>query len=171
MNYQIAAGLKGIRYTYTGGLTAHATQSIYILSGVTGLVAEQYIEGQSSMAVGKIKLVNGTAVSIEVLIGRFQVLETLKAYATCDLSGPISAFSGVTIVSATRLCLAEAHPLIVKATEIEIRFMKQHKLDFENTKTGKDGTDRRQSSKNNAIEYELQPESEALLYRYKRLTV
>ena len=171
LNYVPSAGPRAIRHTYTGGLTYHATQSIYVLTAVTALVVGNYVEGQSSMAIGRIKNISGFNVTVEVLLGRFQVSELLKSYTNDTLQGEITLFTGVSIASVTRRCLAESHPLIVKAVEMEIRYMKQHKLDFENVSSGKEGTTRRLSSKLSTPVYELQPEVEALIYRYKRVTV
>ena len=169
LQFPILEGRRALKYTYTGGLTYHATQSIYVLSSVTNLAVGNYLEGQSSYAVGKIKSINSTSVTVEVLLGKFQSGEDLNSWNSKDLTGAVSGFSGV-ISSVTRRCLAEEYPTIVTAVEMEIRFMKQHKLDFENVSSGKEGT-RRRAGRFESDTSELQPEVERMLYRYKRLTV
>jgi hypothetical protein len=164
--YPLVEGQNGVRITYLGGLCYHATQSIYTFSSVSGLVVGQFIEGQSSYALGKVKSITGLNVKLEVLFGRFQVTEEFKVWNTDALTGELESLAG-TITASVELCLAETHPLIVTATEMEIRYLHTHKKDLENIKSSAEGTDRREATSG----YELQPEVRSYLQHYQRIMV
>jgi hypothetical protein len=164
--FPIIPGQKGIKITYTGGLCSHATKSVYNLSTAADLVVGQFIEGQDSFAFGKVKSISGDDVSIEILLGRFQDLESYKVYTSDALTGEIESSAG-SIASIGSRCLAEAHPLIVTAVEMEIRYLYTHKKDFENSKSSADGTDRRDGT----VKYELQPEVQAYLQHYCKVSI
>ena len=76
-----------------------------------------------------------------------------------SVTGTISAFS--------RESLLNAHPSIVLACEAQIRYMRQHQVDFENSGTTKDGVTIRKENPMH-IRFPLREEVLDMLYTYVR---
>jgi hypothetical protein len=63
----------------------------------------------------------------------------------------------------TLRCLAEAYPDIVTACELELRYIHDHRNDFENQSTLKGQTSRRDMS----VDYNLVPEVRSMIDKYR----
>lgn len=161
---------RGLRLVYTGGLASVTARSVFATSTGSGTPAVgNYVQGQTSGSIGLLRAyAAGGAATIEVLAGIFEV-EQVKCYPTVLLNNdPTITFN---ITSVTTRSLVESDPAIVKAAEIELRYMYAHKDDFENAMTGKEGTQRRPVMTHFSRLPFLQPEAEALLSNYKRVYI
>ncbi len=133
---------NSVKITYTGGLAASATVSVWAKSADAGgtLTVGKYIQGATSGAIGRITAVSSGSVSYENLAGVF-VAEGITEYATYDakLQGAgLSTTTGVTstLTSATSVCLAEIAPDLVAAVEAQIRYKRSSRFNSEKTTTG-----------------------------------
>ena len=163
----VTKALRGLRIIYTGGLATHGTQSQFTTEndGSTAITVGEYVEGQTSFAQGYVIARGSGTITIEVLAGIFEVGETIQAKATVD--GALIANATTDIASATVRCLAELYPDIVQATELELRYMDDHRSDYENQSTDKGATSRKDLTKN----YNLLPETRSILEPYKSITL
>jgi len=165
---------RGLRFIYTGGLAVHGTHSTYKLVGTpsTLFVVGKYVRGKDSLAVGLVVSNVTDVLVIEVLYGVYEIGEVVEGFD--DESGG-TAISGMTetLLSATTLSLAESFPDIVHATELEIRFMDDHRSDFENIGSSKSGTTRVNIMQNEKFkrDYDLLPEVRSLLEAYRNITI
>lgn len=164
----LVPAIRGLQIIYTGGLAAHGTQSTFELTneGSTPFVADKYVEGQDSLAMGYVISKSSSTIVIEVLYGIFQVGEQIKGKSAWD-SPTFETDMEADIDSVTTRCLAETYPDIVRACELEIRYMNDHKSDFENTNTAKGTTTRKDMEK----DYGLLPEVRSLLQDYVNIYV
>jgi len=153
---------RGLQIIYTGGLAAHAVRSTFVVASTTDWTVGQYCIGASS-AVGIVRAVTATSLTIEVLYGIFQVAETITEHANEAGSDAAGATTTITSKSATALCESIYNP-IVTACESEMRYWRKHKFDFENDSTERDGFSIRRSANSKAS---LQPETRALLDPHK----
>jgi hypothetical protein len=154
---------KGLRVIYTGGLALHAVNSVYVTSGETGTpTAGQVVRGGTSGAVGYVIAYTSHSLTVEVYYGMFIAGETLSFYADETYSSVIST---AVYASATSLSLAETHPRIVLACEMQMRYAIKHMADFENSSTSKDGTTQRVHDPARSI---LLPEVADILRDYTR---
>ena len=164
---QLTPGFKSLKLTHVAGLAAHAVNSTFSITSSPVLVVDNYIQGKISGATGIVKSVSGTTHVIEVLSGIFSV-EDLYVYTTITSTTPLVTTTSITAL--TTRCLAELYPDIVRAVEIEIRYLEKHKMDFENVSTIQGQTQRRSYNKQ-SYSYELQPEAMALLEPYNLLAI
>lgn len=151
---------RALKIGYTGGLATHGYISQYTLASISGsIIPDTFVIGNSSGAGGIVKAVDGSVIEAEILYGVFDEGESLHFHANEDESD----LSGVTatLQNKDKLCLAESHPAITLATEIETRYRWKHKHDYENISTNKDSTNRRTDNR-----YSLQPEAMHLLSKY-----
>ncbi len=149
---------RGLQIVYTGGLAYDPVKSVFAVADETGWDAGKYCIGSTSGAVGLVSATGTDELTIEVLYGIFVVGETITEYDNEDGSG--SAGADTTISSKTRTALCEAYPEIVEACNNEIRYMIQHKQDFENDSSERDGVTIRRSADKKAM---LQLETRLLL--------
>lgn len=164
---QLYTSFKSLELVHRSGLAEHGVNSIYTIDADTLIVADYWIVGQDSEAVGLVKSVDDDGITMEILSGIFQDNEDVNVFTNeTNYNADTIAFSG-TMNGVVSRALCESFPEIVRATEIEIRFMDKHKFDFENTATIQGQTMRRQTSKW-TTQYELQPETTALLEKHKR---
>ena len=160
-----SAAPASVRITYTGGLAYHATQSVYgYTAGAGTMAAGKYVRGGTSNAWGCIIAVTATTVTLEVMFGIFTAGETLTEYATetANTGDGVTA----TLGAAVTLGLAEVAPDIVRACEVQVRFMSKHKFDFEMNGAQKDGSVTRKTVQKDAPM--LTEEAMALLVAYKK---
>jgi len=147
-------GLKTLRIRYTGGMAYYGVLSVFELSTIVGtLSVGSFVVGGTSEAVGIIKAISGTSLTVEILYGIFEALETLTEYSDEELTtiGDASAI----LSSITKQSLVEQYPDIVRACEIQVRYYWKHKDDFEISSTQKDGTNQRYSdNKRSPLTYE-----------------
>ena len=122
------------------------------------------IAGGTSNAWGCIIAVTATTITLEVMFGIFTAGETLTEYATetANTGDGVTA----TLGAAVTLGLAEVAPDIVRACEVQVRFMSKHKFDFEMNGTQKDGSVTRKTVQKDAPM--LTEEAMALLVAYKK---
>jgi len=151
-----------IQLTYTGGMAYHSVNSVFAVTESGTWNVNKYAVGQDSGAVGIVKSVSSGSLTIENLYGIFESGETINEQDNEDSTGTSAATA--TIDSITRQSLVEAYPDIVRAVEVQIRYMWAHKNDFENSGTSPDGVSIRRSGD---IESTLQPEARDLLYPYR----
>lgn len=164
---------RGLQIVYIGGLTTNGVQSQYVLSteGSEALVAGAYVEGQTSGAVAYVVTKAGTAITLEILYGIFIVGETIQGKLTED--GADTSNQTAVLASSTVLSLAEVYPDIITAAEYEMRYMDDHRSNFENSSSSKDGTFRRDvlNKNNDKREYDLLPEVRSMLEPYRYMAV
>jgi len=137
-------GFKTLRIRYNGGMSYYGVLSIFELSTIVGTwTVGTFVVGGTSEAVGIVKAFSGTSLTVEILYGIFESLETLTEYSDEDLTtiGDASAI----LASITKQSLVEQYPDIVRACEIQVRYYWKHKDDFEISSTQKDGTNQRYS--------------------------
>lgn len=158
----VTPGLKALQIIYTGGLASHGTQSQFTLSneGDTALVADNFVEGQSSGAMGIVISKVSTAITIEMLYGVYEVGETVQGKDTED--GDSITDATAVLSSRDVTSLAEGYPDIVEACEIELAYMQRHRFDLENQSTLEGQTSRRDFTK----DYNLLPEVRGMLEKY-----
>lgn len=157
---------RGIQIVYTGGLALSGVQSIYSTTQSDTWTVDNFCIGNDSGAVGIVNAQTATTLTIEVLYGVFDIGETLTEYTGED--GTTATGETATLDSKTQTALAESYPDIVDGCEMEIRYYKKHKLDFENTGTTKEGTTIRRDSKKSR-RLPLQPEVIDIIDGYRRI--
>ena len=158
---------KALRVIYTGGLAYDPVISVVVLeSGAGDFTVGRYIVGNTSGAVGIVTAYSLLSLTIEQYYGQFQVGEVLTQYDDEIVTESSPSVTG-TISSFTRESLLNIYPSIVLACEMQIRYMRQHQMDFENTGTTKDGTTIRRSNPAR-IKYPLQEEVLDKLVPYVR---
>lgn len=164
---------RTLRIMYLGGLASDPVRSTFIITTpVAPFSLGNFVTGQLSGAVGICRQVNPTEFIVENLSGTFKIGETVVGSST-EFSNPITDVSA-TITGITSQSLAESYPEIVTATEMQIRYMKTHRDDFENIETMKDGTRRRTpGQRRGSVDpyAELQPDVKALLDEHVRLWI
>ena len=168
LDSSVTPALKGLQIIYVGGLASHGTQSQFVLSseGATPIAEGNYVRGQTSGATGYVITKADTAITIEVLYGYFDSGETIEAMKTED-GGAITNATAV-LNSVTLRCLVENYPDIVTACEYEIRYMHDHRFDFENLSSGgRGGTTRKDLTDT----YNLLPEVRSMLQPYGNITL
>lgn len=158
---------RGLRIIYTGGLASHAANSVYNVVYTGSMTVAKYVYGVTSGAIGIINAVNTSTLTIEVLYGKFSVLETVQEWETESSRGASTATA--VLSSASSLSLCESYPAIVSACEAQIRFMWTNKDRFEVGNVQKDGTQSRRTMYND--DAQIQPEVAMMLRKYKRISV
>lgn len=138
-------GYKVLRARFTGGLALYGVKSVFTISNSTGTwTSGQFIKGSNSEAVGIIKSLSGTSLTVEILYGIFETDDILTEYTNegCTSVGDASA----TLSSIINQSLVEQYPDIVRAAEIQTRFYWKYKDSFELASTQKDATNVRSFS-------------------------
>lgn len=164
-------GQNAMRMTFSGGLAYHPVNSTFTCTTGTGEpVAGMYAYGSNSEAIGKV-------VSRETLDG-VQVLELANFYGIFQFGDALEFMSSpygqtipdisCSITDIVQQSLCEAFPDLNRALEIELRYMQKHEADFENKDDGgKNGPQRREITDSTTL-LGFQPETVAILDRYKR---
>jgi hypothetical protein len=132
-----------LRAIYAGGLAYHGTQSLFtcVITGTWNV--GNFCKGSTSEAVGIVKAVTATTLTIENLYGIFEAGETLTEYTTEALT---TSDATATLTTITRQSLAESYPDIIRAAEMQVRYMFKHKDDYELTSTSKDAKNQRRET-------------------------
>jgi len=159
-------GRKVLRAIYTGGIAYHGTQSLFTVGTITGTWnVNSFCKGSSSEAVGIVKAVTATTLTIENQYGIFTAGETLTEYTdeACTTSDATAVLTTI-----TRQSLAESYPDIARAAEMQVRYMFKHKDDYELSSTSKDGTNTRRESVISG-DSGLTKESTLILMQYRKL--
>lgn len=157
---------KTIQINFTGGLAAHAVNSVFAISApATAFTVGFYVFGSLSYACGIVRAASSSSITIENLYGIFQIGDVLSEAG--GETGAAVTGAASTITAITSQSLAESDPSICQAVDMEIRFLLEHKSDFENEQTHKDGSRRRRGDKDHV--YDLQPEARAMLSDYQRI--
>jgi hypothetical protein len=161
-------GKKTHRVIYTGGLALDGVRSTFkIVNSASTWAINKFVYGEVSEAVGIVKTFSFSQIEVENLYGEFEADETLRCYDDEDLS---TATGGTaTLDEILYQSLAESHPDIVRAAEMQTRYYWKHKDDFELSGTQRDSTNQRNSSEANRNR--LQPEVMMLLEPYRRRTL
>lgn len=155
-------GFKTIRIIYNGGMAYYGVISVFTISESVGTwTIGSFVVGSISDAVGIVKSISGTSLTVEILYGIFEALETLTEYSDELLTsiGDASAILSVIL----KKSLVEQYPDIVRAAEIQTRYYWKHKDDFELSSTQKDATNQRYSTGNKSS---LVEEAKNLLLPY-----
>lgn len=137
-------GYKSIRARFNGGMSSYGVYSVFTISESVGTwTANNFVVGSNSEAVGIVKSISGTSLTVEILYGIFEEDDILTEYSDEDLTtiGDASAI----LSSILSQSLVEQYPDIVRAAEIQVRYYWKHKNDFELSSTQKDGTNQRYS--------------------------
>lgn len=163
-------GLGALQIVSTGGLAYHAVRSVFAGS-VSGVTNGWYCTNATGTAVGIARANSASSITIENLYGVFGDTDTLS-FATKEESlfdsNSLQSGASAVLTSCTQRSLSEGYPDLERAVEIEVRFMAKHQLDFENVSTMNDQTQRRQHTIYQR-EYVFQPETLAILGRYRRI--
>lgn len=162
----LVAGNNSLRIKYSGGLAYHPVNSTFSLSSIAGtsnLIAGNYVYGSTSEARGKVVSFLTPSIVVENLYGCFVSGERLTVQATLN-SQDLSGTSAV-IDSIDKQSLVEAFPDIARAVEIEVGYMQRAELSFEKQSNGESYHYR--DLLNNKEGYAFQPETKAILDRYK----
>lgn len=155
---------KGLRLVYTAGLSEDAVISEWTKAADVGgtLTVGNYIQGEDSGSVGILTARAAGTLAYECLSGNFLEGETVTEYEDWIIAQQDSKSQGATGVSAvltacTSRSLAEAHTDLVEACEMQVRFLKTNRNNFENLTVTQDGATRvsRADLKN---KYGLMPE-------------
>jgi hypothetical protein len=158
---------RGLRIIYTGGLAAHAANSVYNVTYTGTMTANKYVYGVTSGAIGIINTAGASQLTIEVLYGKFSIAETVQEWESESSRG--SSAATAVLDSASSYALCESYPAIVSACEAQIRFMWTNKDRFEVGNVQKDGTQSRRTMYNDDMR--IQPEVAMLLAKYKRISI
>jgi hypothetical protein len=158
---------RGLKVTYTGGISSTCARSTYSITGITGLSsisAGLYCFGDDSGAVSTVYTSNANSMTIDVLYGTYADNETVTMYT--DEPKTIPAGVSATLSTCTIKSLAEECPEIVAACENEVYYRWKNKGQFENSSTQKDGNSTRgdRSPK-------LRPETIMMIHKFKRYGV
>lgn len=164
-------GRKALRARYKGGLAHDGVKTLFNVSNVVGTwTSGEFIKGESSFAVGLIRNLSATALSVENLYGIFEDAETLNAYTSESMTATIG-FSA-TVDEVAEVSLAESYPDIVRACEMQVRYMFKHKDDVELTGTNRDSTNsRREGNDAPARSGGLTREAIGLLLPYRKVNL
>ncbi len=122
--------------------------------GWSGLwVANKYIKGRLSGAIASIDSLSGTPTSslnctmVSGTMLEGEIVDEYDDVACINLTSgtgmTTNTFGCISFINHRALC--EVAPDLVIATEMQIRYMRKHALDFENAGTNKDGTTMRKS--------------------------
>ncbi len=137
---------RGLRITYTGGLKADPVISSWTKGADSGgtLAVNNYVQGESSLSVGRITARAAGTISLELLSGAFEAAETIREYSTWKFAAQDAGPGAPTDVSAvlttcTTQCLAEAEPGLVQACEMHVEYMHSNKGNLENITVSTDG--------------------------------
>lgn len=170
LNYPVTTALGGLQSVSTGGLAYHAIRSVLTATPSAALTNGWFAVNDTGTAVGIVRASTATTITLENFYGVFDEGDTLSfatteaaLFKTDSLLTPTA-----TITAVTQQSLSEACPDLERAVEIETRFMAQHQRDFENVSTLNDQTSRRQHTVWQR-EYVFQPETLAILGRYRRI--
>jgi hypothetical protein len=167
---------KSVRIIYTGGLAADAVSSTWSKSAST-FTAGRFIQGATSMAVGRIASTSSLSITYESIYGVFEAGETITEYATLNNALQSGGVEGAaptpvtaTLGAASSLSLAETYPDLVQACEMHVRYLYRNQDNFENIIVSKDGENRASRADLKNV-YGFLPEIVALLdtYQNKRL--
>jgi hypothetical protein len=155
---------RGLRVIYTGGFGTDAVKSVFTGTITGTFTVGKFANGGTSYAKGIIRAVTATTLTIEVLYGTFEVGETITEWGTESAIGASTAIMVVTADTSRAIC--ENYPDLVRATEMQIRYLYKNKLRFEDTAISKDG----QSTRNftTVSPLGLQPEVLQMLADYRR---
>lgn len=159
---------NGLQAVITGGLATKPTitSAYYTVLGDPIPLQGKYVSGQDTEAVARIKSldsVNGI-IYLDVISGIFDC-ENLFIYEDVNFTNAYNAAT-LCVTSFIARGLAEVAPNILKALDNELRFWRQHKDDFENERTGKEGTYRRKREYDSQVRSHVQPETHDLICDY-----
>lgn len=159
---------KALQMVYTGGLAYHGTRTLLTIESSTGTwTAGQYAHGGTSGALGIIRASTATTLTIETLFGEWEVDEPIAEYT--DETHLTAGDASATISAVTQPALSESYPDIVRACEIQVRYLWKHKDSFELTSAQRDGTSYRRDGFD--LRHPFVDEAMRLLLPYKRLAV
>lgn len=159
---------KALQCVYTGGLAYHGTRTLLTIESSTGTwTSGQYVLGGTSGALGIVKASTATTLTVETLFGEWEADETIAEYSNEEHS--TAGDASATVSAVTQQALSESHPNIVRACEIQVRYMWKHKDSFELTSAQKDGTSYRRDG--SELRNPFIDEAMRLLLPYKRLAI
>lgn len=161
-------GPRVVRIVYSGGMALHGTRSIFAITPSAAWTVGKFVIGDTSQAVGILRVYSASSMTVEVLYGTFIVGETLTEYTSEDASDATGKTA--TLDSKTQTALCESFPEITAGCEMELRFIMKHKNDFENISTDQDGTTTRHT-KEIKRKQPLQQETEAMIGPYRRVAL
>lgn len=177
-NSQFTTFPKSVRVIYSGGLAAHGTDSTWVKSTDSGgtLTVGNYIQGETSQALGVIKARGATSITYECLYGVFEAGETITEYESIDITSggycEPKAATGVsaTLTSASSVSLSESYPDLTTAAEMHVSFYRRNKDNFETISVVQDGMTRSSRSEL-AKDYFSLPEIRDLLDTYRNKVI
>jgi len=161
-------GPRIVKIVYTGGLALHGVQSIFAITPSDAWTVSNFVIGNTSQAVGILRVYSASSMTVEVLYGTFIVGETLTEYTSEDATGGTGETA--TLDSKTQTALCESYPDITAGCEMELRYLMKHKNDYENISTDNDGTTTRHT-KEIKRKQPLQQEVEAMIGPHRRIAL
>ncbi len=165
-------GPNAMHLVYLGGLAVDPVNTTFTISAPTGTPAPgMYVLGLTSFAQGQVvsyAVIDGIyTLVIANIFGIFRATETFQFMSSLygqAITGISATGTGILFQS-----LCEAFPDLDLAVSIEARYNLKHLSDFENqTDGGRYGSERRKLDNNSAI-VTFQPETCAILDRYRRI--
>jgi len=129
--------MKGVRIIYTGGMAYSGVQSVFTVTDATAFTSGKFIVGTTSGALGIVRGGVTTALTVEVLGGKFTT-EAITEYTTEDESDATAITD--TISAVAQQSLAESYPAIVQACEIQVLHMYKEKQTLELITQSRDGS-------------------------------
>lgn len=164
LSYPEEEAKRALRIIYIGGFGTSATQSVFTCTITGSFTVGLFISGNTSGAMGIVKAVTATTLTIEVLYGVFVVGETLTEWATESARGASTATAVFTAAVSRAIC--ENYPDLVRGTEMQLRYMYKNKLRFEDTSINKDGQSVRSALQRGNALLQLQPEVQQAIGSY-----
>ena len=158
-----------LQLVYSGGKAHDPVNSTFTLTtgGSLSVTAGDWVIGQTSGARGlAVSYTAATkALVVENYYGAFQVGEQVKTYAAGDTGegGSGTAKLTDTISAFATKALANVEPIIVKACEMQARYVWKHAVDWENAATDQNNVTMRERPQTRSQIYELQPAVLSLL--------
>jgi hypothetical protein len=159
-------GIKSTRIRYIGGMAYYGVKSLFTCTITGSWTINNFVYGNTSEAVGIIKNITATTLTIEILYGIFIVNETLIEYSDEGLTTATTNIA--TLDTITQQSLVEQYPDIVRACEIQVRHYWKHKDDFELISTQRDATNQKSTYNQTQV---LTDEAIHLLEPYRKYSI
>lgn len=175
-NFQVYP--KSVRIIYTAGLATSPCNSAWTTSADSGgtMAEDNYIQGETSRALGKIIDRQAGTIEYECLYGVFEAGESIAEYDSiisegggeCQPDGPTGVTA--TLTAATSVSLAESNTDLVTACEMHVRYYRSNRDNFENVNVIQDGVTRSSRSELGKDYFSL-PEIRDILDTYKNKVI
>jgi len=140
---------RALKITYTGGVALSGVNSVFVMTTETSTpTVGNFLTTSDKSKAGVVVAYAASSLTLENFYGVFEDGDILTEFTTValDVAEPSTPYTA-TISSTTSQGLAELHPDIVTAVEMQVRYYWKHALDLENEGTTRDGATIRQKRK------------------------